>query len=129
MGKLLESEMNKTISVVFMLTILFISSCQWGHKRDSEFKDTQMLIDETVAAHPEIVRLTIHAVPPEQTQSRIIACNIREKIGKLDDTEDLEAVKTKTTIVLKEGDNLDVTAPILDKAGNAIAQWVLRCED
>jgi hypothetical protein len=112
---------NKTISSVLLLAILFIGSCQSGHKCRNEFKDAQMLIDKTVAEHPEIVRLTIHAVPSGQTQSRIIACNIREKIGKLDDTEDLEVVKTKKTIVLKEDNNLDVTVPILDKAGNAIA--------
>ena len=113
--------MNKKISSVLLLAILFVSSCQSGNKHSGEFKDAQTLIDKTVAEHPEIVRLTIHAVPSGQTESRIIACNIREKLGKLDDPEDLEVVKTKKAIALKEDNNLDVTAPILDKAGNAIA--------
>jgi hypothetical protein len=74
-----------------------------------------------VAKYPEIVRLTIHAVPTGETKSRIIACNIPKKLGQISDPEDLEAMKKKKTVVLREGDNLDVTAPILDKTGKAIA--------
>ena len=113
--------MRKVIGTVISAGLLLVCSCQQTTKSSNDFKQAQTLIDKTMAAHPEIIRLTIHAVPKGQTQSRIIACNLREKLGKLDDPEDLEVVKTKKTIVLKEGDNLDVTTPILDKAGNAIA--------
>ena len=85
------------------------------------FAQAQALVERIVSAHPEIVRLTIHAVPDGEEHSRIIACNLKEKIGKSSDPEDLEAMKTGKTIVLKEGDNLDVTVPIYDKAGKPIA--------
>ena len=48
-------------------------------------------------------------------------CNVAEKRGKPSDPEDLEAMKTGETVVLREGDALDVTAPILDPGGRAIA--------
>jgi hypothetical protein len=108
-------------AILFCFSLVLIGGCYNGKKSTNDFKDAQRLIDKTVASHPEIIRLTIHAVPSGQTQSIIIACNIREKLGKLDDPEDLEVVKTKKTIVLKESGNLDVTMPILDKSGNAIA--------
>ncbi len=41
--------------------------------------------------------------------------------GKPSDPEDLEAMKTKKATVLQEGGNLDITAPVLDTSGNAIA--------
>ena len=88
---------------------------------ESPFRKAQELVDRVVAKHPGLVRLTIHAVPTGEQGSRIIACNIKEKIGKLSDPEDLEAMKTGKTVTLKEGDNLDVTAPICDKAGKPIA--------
>ena len=86
-----------------------------------DFTEAQALIDKMAAKYPRLVRLTIHAVPAGETGSRIIACNVKKKIGQPSDPEDLEAMKTNRTVVLKEGDNLDVTAPILDKDGKPIA--------
>lgn len=88
---------------------------------ESPFRKAQELVDRIVAKHPDLVRLTIHAVPTGEEGSRIIACNNKEKIGKLSDPEDLEAMKTGEVVTLKEGDNLDVTAPIRDKTGKPIA--------
>ncbi|MEA1991724.1 MAG: hypothetical protein U9N58_05960 [Thermodesulfobacteriota bacterium] len=88
---------------------------------DDHFSEAQDLIDKTVAKYLNIVRLTIHAVPAGKEGSRIIACNIKEKIGSFSDPEDLEVLKTNKAVILKEEDNLDVTAPICDKAGRPIA--------
>lgn len=55
---------------------------------DDRFREAQELVDKTVAKYPDIVRLTIHAVPAGKEGSRIIACNIKEKIGSLSDPED-----------------------------------------
>jgi len=87
----------------------------------SDFPAVQALVDATVAQHTDVVRLTVHAVPAGETESRIIACNLPEKIGKPSDPEDLEAMKTGKMTVQKEGANLDVTAPILDKQGRPVA--------
>ncbi|TFH23257.1 MAG: hypothetical protein E4H03_06585 [Myxococcales bacterium] len=74
-----------------------------------------------MAKHPTLVRLTIHAVPTGKTENRIIACNISEKLGQLSDPEDLSVMANGQTVVLREGDNLDVTMPILNAAGEAVA--------
>jgi hypothetical protein len=104
------------LSFIFQPAIISLSFA--GEK---QFKEAQSLIEKTAAKYPEIVRLTIHAVPTGEQQNRIIACNIKEKIGKLSDPEDIEAMKNGKTVVLKEGDNLDVTAPIFDRTGKPVA--------
>ncbi len=81
----------------------------------------QMLIDRAVAKNPRVVRLTIHATKTGDTKSTIIACNLAEKVGKTSDPEDLDAMKTGKTTVQKEGDALDITMPIFDAHGKAIA--------
>jgi hypothetical protein len=108
-------------AVPLLVLVALVGSCHTASKKGQDFPEARQLVRQTVARHPNLVRLTIHAVPAGRTDSRIIACNVLEKIGKLSDPEDLEAVKTGKTVVLREGNNLDVTAPILDKTGRAIA--------
>ena len=103
------------------LLVFLFCACQTVPKKAQAFNEAQQLIEQTVAKHPNLVRLTIHAVPTGETVDKIIACNVREKLGKISDPEDIEARTSKKTTVLHEGNNLDVTAPILDKAGQAIA--------
>ncbi len=88
---------------------------------NSEHPEAQQIIEKLVSKHNGLVRLTIHAVPTGKGASEIIACNIQKKIGQPSDPEDLEAMKTNKTITLKEGNNLDVTAPVCDKSGKPIA--------
>ena len=103
------------------LIVLYLCSCQFLTCHRKDFSEAQRIVEQIVARHPEIVRLTIHAVPSGEEKNRIIASNIHAKIGKYSDPEDIEAMKTRKTVVLREGSNLDVTAPILDKADIAIA--------
>ncbi|AGA90533.1 hypothetical protein Thimo_1759 [Thioflavicoccus mobilis 8321] len=91
---------------------------------ESAFPEAQEIVEEIVAGHPNVVRLTIHAVPSEDTMSRIIACNVPEKLGQASDPEDLEAMRTSKTTVLREGENIDVTVPITDWEGRPIATGV-----
>lgn len=81
----------------------------------------QSIVDGIVAKNPDVVRLTIHAIPTGGAESKIIACNLAERIGRASDPEDLNAMKTGNSTVLKEGENLDYTAPIRDAAGKTIA--------
>ncbi len=116
-----------TIKLVIFNVLIFFFICQLYAVKQScavenkQFKDAQALVEKTVAHYPQIVRLTIHAIPTGEKTSRIIACNVRKKIGKLSGPEDLEAIKNSKTTALKEGNNLDVTTPIYDRAGNSIA--------
>lgn len=110
------------ISLLFASTLFHPSIVKQSRAIENDrFKDAQAIIEKIVSKYPQIVRLTIHAVPTGEKNSRVIACNVKEKLGKPSDPEDLEAMKTNKTIVLKEGDNLDVTVPICDKEGVSIA--------
>jgi len=100
---------------------LLLASCGGIPGGGQRFDEAQLLVDRTVAKHRDIVRLTIHAIPTGGRESRIIACNIREKIGQRSDPEDLAAMESGKIIVLREGTNLDVTAPLVDGSGKPIA--------
>ena len=80
----------------------------------------QRLVDELADRHPELVRIGIHVTPPNKSDNIIIACNVSERIGQKSDPEDLKAVKTGQPVVLKEGNNFDVTLPLHDVAGKTI---------
>ena len=110
--------MKIAIAVLLALVVL---SCGAEPATEDRFEAAQAIVETIVAKHSDLVRLTIHAVPAGETESRIIACNVEEKRGKPSDPEDLQAMKTLMTVVLREGDALDVTAPILDPGGKAIA--------
>ncbi|MHC4471899.1 MAG: hypothetical protein ACYS99_13145 [Planctomycetota bacterium] len=106
---------------IAVLLALVVLSCGSEPVSEDRFAAAQAVVEGIVAKHPDLVRLTIHAIPAGETESRIIACNVEEKRGKPSDPEDIQAMKTLETIVLREGENLDVTAPVLDPAGKAIA--------
>ena len=112
-----------------VLLALLLCSCGAPSDNGEESADVQRLVEQIVARHPKLVRLTIHAVPTSETESRIIASNISDKLGNLSDPEDLRVMTTKEIVVLREGNNLDVTMPILDKAGKAVAATGITLEE
>lgn len=104
-----------------LLSLLLVSCAGGPAQVRMEYPQAQNLIAQTLAKYPDLVRLTIHAVPKGQSGSRIIACNLSEKIGKASDPEDLAAMKTNRLVVLREGNNVDVTAALVDRTGKPIA--------
>ena len=106
---------------ITMFLAFHLPSQHLGAGEPERFKGAQSIVESLAAKHSQVVRLSIHATPSGERTSRIIACNIKEKIGKPSDPEDLEAMRATKTVVLKEGENLDVTAPVLDKNGKPIA--------
>ena len=80
----------------------------------------QTLVDELAARHPDLVRIGMHVTPPQSSVNQIIASNVAEKIGQKSDPEDLKAMESGEPVVLKEGDNYDITLPLHDVAGRVI---------
>ena len=80
----------------------------------------QRLVDELAARHPDLVRIGMHVTPPDKPDNIIIACTVPEKLGQKSDPEDLKAMNTRRPVVLKEGENFDVTLPLHDAAGKII---------
>ena len=60
----------------------------------------QKLSDEIMAAHPELLSVTFHGVPPGQTDTyTMFAGSYPERIGNADDPDDIDISKKGITIV------------------------------
>jgi iron complex outermembrane receptor protein len=85
----------------------------------------QKLVEETLAAHPELVGFELASTPPGKTQCVTIASNETKGIGEKCDKDEFTAMKTNKPFVEKEKENgkevYDVTIPIHDAAGKIIA--------
>lgn len=80
----------------------------------------QKLVDELAAKYPGLVRIGLHVTPPRGSENIIVASNVPQKIGQRSDPEDLKAMQSRKPVVLKEGDNFDVTLPLHDATGRII---------
>ena len=91
---------------------------------DAKFSDNtyaQRLVDETLAAHPEVIILAIHATPPGSRVNVILGSNIG-RIGKKADADDLRVIDKGETNreVGESGDRFEAEVPLLDAAGRRI---------
>lgn len=78
----------------------------------------QKLVDEALAAHPEVILMAIHGGAPKYD---IIASNFG-RIGKLGDEDDLRCIRTgKNNLEIdKTGTHFEAELPLKDKAGKTI---------
>jgi len=111
---------------VFLVMIL--AACA---SSKTPYPAAQDIVDGVAAAHPELVRLTLHAVPAGKTECTQVASTVKSRRGKPSDPEDLKAMKTGQKIVMDESGAVDVTVPILRKSGKptAVAGVTLRLEE
>ena len=83
----------------------------------------QDLIERTMARHPELIALDIHATLPGSSQSQIIASNLRDRIGHKTDPDDLEVFQTgrpRAEINAKGDQNVEVGVQLHDATGRPI---------
>jgi hypothetical protein len=84
----------------------------------------QKIVDDTLAAHPEITGLELSTTPPNKTNCVTIAASDLKEIGEKCDKEDSTAVETNAPFVEKETEDgkeiFAVTLPIHDHSGNII---------
>ncbi|MFT3790863.1 MAG: hypothetical protein QM741_07250 [Rudaea sp.] len=60
----------------------------------------QKLADETMAAHPELLSITLHGVPPGETDKyTMFAGSYHDRVGNPDDPDDIDVSKKGITIV------------------------------
>ena len=85
----------------------------------------QKLVEETLAAHPELVGLELAATPPTKSQCVTIASSEAKGIGEKCDKDEYTAMQTNRPFVEKEKENgqevYDVTISIHDADGKVIA--------
>jgi iron complex outermembrane receptor protein len=82
----------------------------------------QMLVNEQMAKHPELLVLGMHAPKPGAKDSHMIAANL-DRIGKADDEDDLAVAQERKTILapnMKEPTKFEVAVPLKDASGKVI---------
>ena len=81
----------------------------------------QSLVDRTLAKHPELLILALHATPPGSNQNVIVGSNIG-RIGKKADEDDLRVIQTGAANleVNASGKRYEVALPLLDASGARI---------
>jgi len=93
----------------------------------------QKLSDETMAAHPELLSVTFHGVPPGQTDTyTMFAGSYPDRIGNADDPDDIDISKKGITIVdprwHRPNDTVKkfvMMVPLRDAKGENVGELVL----
>jgi hypothetical protein len=111
---------TKADSVIYFDDLTVREASATGSAGPSVKTIAQRLVEELAARHAELVRIGLHVTPPNSTQNVIIASNVAAKVGQKSDPEDLKAMQTRRLIVLKEGENFDITLPLHDSLGKII---------
>ncbi len=106
--------------------LLLVAAC--ASTKGGASPAAQEVLDRVAGRHPDLVRLTLHAVPEGGKELTQVASTMAERRGKKSDAEDFEAMKSGKVTVLDEAGAVDVTVPILVKAGapTAVAGVTLR---
>ncbi|MHC4340393.1 MAG: type 2 periplasmic-binding domain-containing protein [Planctomycetota bacterium] len=112
-------------------SLLFVTMLAACASMKAPYPAAQDIVDGVAAKHPELVRLTLHAVPEGKTECTQVASTAKKRRGKPSDPEDLEAMKTGRQVVLDEPGAIDVTVPILRKGNKptAVAGVTLRAAE
>jgi hypothetical protein len=81
----------------------------------------QELVNDTIAAHPDLLVVAMHVTPPGASENLIIASNIG-RIGKKADAEDRRVIDTGETLakVNRNGDRFEVELVLHDASGRPI---------
>ena len=93
----------------------------WGKAADNKIF-AQTLVNDTMAAHPELVVIGLHAVAPGVTDEKMIASNL-DRIGKKDDDDDIAVCQERKTILapnMKDPTRFEVQVPLLDSQGRVV---------
>ena len=85
------------------------------------------LVLTTLSAHPDLRKLGLHAVPPGQSESVIVANGNAGRIGIKSTQGDLDAVKDGNTYCARKDDGAfyNMKLPLLDASGNRIGILVM----
>jgi hypothetical protein len=97
----------------------------------------QKLSDETMAKHPELLSITLHGVPPGQTNVyTMFAGSYTDRIGNPDDPDDIDVSKKGITIIDPRWHRTNdtdkkfvVLMPMRDKSGENVGLVVYAFKD
>lgn len=111
-------------SLVIALTLCFAACVSRPPNEGPQpvhYPEAMAIVERVAAKHKDAVRLSIHAVPREESKSRVVASSLPAKLDDWSDPEDLRAMETKQPVTMREGANLDYTLPVIDRSGAVVA--------
>ncbi|TAM59665.1 MAG: hypothetical protein EPN49_10480 [Rhodanobacter sp.] len=79
----------------------------------------QQLVDQTMAAHPKLLILMLHIVPPGKTTNVVVGSSIG-RIGKPADADDMRAINTGIPNLEVNGLRFEVETRLLDVKGRTL---------
>lgn len=79
----------------------------------------QQLVDQTMAAHPKLLILMLHIVPPGKTTNVVVGSSIG-RIGKEADADDMRAITTGIPNLEVNGNRFEVETRLLDVKGRTL---------
>jgi len=85
----------------------------------------QQLVNEIMAAHPELLVVGFHAVAPGTKDQKMIATNL-DRVGKKDDDDDIAVFAERKIILVpnaKESNKFEVQLPMKDATGTLIGAY------
>ena len=92
-----------------LLVFTFIATCVYVFQADARKGVAafvrlfaQKVVDDALAAHPELQSLELASTPPDKTECVTIASNEAMEIGEKCDKDELAALKTNEPFVKKE---------------------------
>jgi DNA-binding beta-propeller fold protein YncE len=120
------------LSFIRALAVVSVATCISAVYAQSNFIPVkapyaETLVVNTKAAHKELQKLGLHAIPPGQHDYAIIANIYPEKIGKKSSAGDLVVVQSGKPSIKKDekGKFFDCKLPIADASGKAIGMTVM----
>ena len=93
----------------------------WSKAADNKIY-AQKLVNEALAAHPELVVIGLHAAAPGTTEEKMFATNL-DRVGKQDDDDDKAAVIDHKIILAPNPNDphkFEVQLSLKDAAGNTL---------
>jgi hypothetical protein len=112
------------IAFVFLATV---AACALhAETRAPENIYAQKLVEQIVQKYPDLLVISMHVTPPNESENVVIASNVG-RIGKRADAEDLRVIRTGETLakVNKNGDRFEVELVLRDAAGKPIGALAL----
>ena len=103
-----------------------VSAKELGKAADNRIY-AQQLVNGLMAAHPELLVVGFHCVPPGEKEQVMIATNL-DRIGKADDEDDVAVFKERKIILVpnaKESNKFEVQINMIDAAGRIIGAYGL----
>ena len=79
----------------------------------------QELVDQTMAAHPQLLILMLHIVPPGKSTNVVVGSSIG-RIGKAADADDMRAITTGIPNLEVNGNRFEVETRLLDAKGRTL---------